>query len=187
MKIPTPATLKKYHITAEYYAALFELQGGVCAVCGKPPLADGLALVIDHKHFTIEYHRFRSIWVMSILGLEKPINEVEGGWLARASIFTTQTDAPWCWAKTQEAAKKAARDYALPRSIRGLLCPGRYKGCNRNLGRVDDPKWLTQAACYLSDPPASKINLGNYNATTGSTSTHASDRQFATRIQTSDH
>jgi hypothetical protein len=31
---------------------------------------------------------------------------------------------------------------------RGLLCGGRM-GCNRRLGRVDDPRWLEAAAAYL--------------------------------------
>lgn len=39
-------------------------------------------------------------------------------------------------------------------AVRGLLCGGRWKGCNRRLGHIDDPKWLKSAAAYLDNPPA---------------------------------
>lgn len=40
------------------------------------------------------------------------------------------------------------------RQVRGLLCGGRYAGCNRRLGRVDNAAWLSAAARYVSEPPA---------------------------------
>jgi hypothetical protein len=43
--------------------------------------------------------------------------------------------------------------------VRGLLCGGRYAGCNAKLGHVDDVEWLKAAAAYLSAPPAQKIIL----------------------------
>ena len=42
-------------------------------------------------------------------------------------------------------------------TVRGLLCGGRYAGCNAKLGHVDDPVWLKAAAAYLLDPPAQRI------------------------------
>jgi hypothetical protein len=58
---------------------------------------------------------------------------------------------------TKKAATEAAREEALPLSVRGLLCAGRYAGCNRKLGRIDDPIWLDRLSAYLKNPPAKKI------------------------------
>ena len=45
------ATLKrKYGITAKEYEALFKRQGGVCAICGRPPKTRRLH--VDHCHRT---------------------------------------------------------------------------------------------------------------------------------------
>lgn len=40
---------KRYKITAEQYEALLEAQGGVCAMCAKPP-ADARRFAVDHDH-----------------------------------------------------------------------------------------------------------------------------------------
>lgn len=42
-------------------------------------------------------------------------------------------------------------------TVRGLLCGGRYAGCNRKLGHVDNIEWLKAAAIYLENPPAQQI------------------------------
>lgn len=39
-------------------------------------------------------------------------------------------------------------------SVRGLLCGGRWAGCNRKLGRIDNVKWLRQVLAYIENPPA---------------------------------
>ncbi len=39
-------------------------------------------------------------------------------------------------------------------SVRGLLCGGRWAGCNRRLGNVDNVTWLSAALAYLQNPPA---------------------------------
>lgn len=39
-------------------------------------------------------------------------------------------------------------------AVRGLLCGGRWKGCNRRLGHIDDAHWLRKASEYLENPPA---------------------------------
>jgi hypothetical protein len=44
---------RHYGITPEVYDALFNAQGGVCAICGKPPEDDKKRrLVVDHNHGT---------------------------------------------------------------------------------------------------------------------------------------
>lgn len=41
--------------------------------------------------------------------------------------------------------------------VRGLLCGGRYAGCNAKLGHVDDVQWLRAAANYIEKPPAQEV------------------------------
>lgn len=61
------------------------------------------------------------------------------------------------WGKTQKEAKDVLLDVALPLSVRGLLCPGRYTGCNRLMGRIDKIDWLKKVIAYLENPPAHKV------------------------------
>lgn len=48
-------------------------------------------------------------------------------------------------------------DLPKKETVRGLLCGGRWAGCNRKLGRLDKPAWLKAAFNYVSDPPAYKL------------------------------
>jgi len=49
LRLASKATLRRYHLSAEQYLAILELQGGVCAICGgRRPYA----LHIDHDHLT---------------------------------------------------------------------------------------------------------------------------------------
>lgn len=53
--------LIKYKITVSEYEAMFEKQGGVCAICKGPPRGSGAKsgrLVVDHCHTT---NRFRGL------------------------------------------------------------------------------------------------------------------------------
>lgn len=43
------------------------------------------------------------------------------------------------------------------KSVRGLLCGGRYAGCNRKLGKIDTMDWLNAACEYIKNPPAKKL------------------------------
>jgi Recombination endonuclease VII len=53
---------------------------------------------------------------------------------------------------------KAAKPQPEKRTlVRGLLCGGRYAGCNARLGRVDDAEWLRAAAAYIEKPPAQAV------------------------------
>ena len=42
-------------------------------------------------------------------------------------------------------------------SVRGILCGGKWAGCNRKLGRLDNIEWLEHAIAYLRDPPAQQL------------------------------
>ena len=42
---------RKFGITPETYNEMLEAQGGVCAICGRPP-RDNISLHVDHEHGT---------------------------------------------------------------------------------------------------------------------------------------
>lgn len=132
---------KNYRWTLAMRDALLKEQDGKCAICGRPENPDA-PLNVDHFHFKVNAKRSDTPsrpdlkwWAVTYLG---PIIISQFG--------TTKTEA---------IAK--VREIALPLSVRGLLCPGRYTGCNRLLGRVDKPQWLRASANYLDNPPARKI------------------------------
>ena len=49
---------------------------------------------------------------------------------------------------------KAKFEVPKKHTVRGLMCGGRYKGCNKRLGHVDDVSWLRGAERYVANPPA---------------------------------
>ena len=61
--------------------------------------------------------------------------------------------------RTKIEAMAKVRERALPLSVRGLLCAGRYAGCNRKLGRIDQIPWLENMLKYLKDPPAQRLRM----------------------------
>jgi hypothetical protein len=127
---------KCYGWTLGMYYDLLKLQNGRCAICGRLP--KDKPLNVDHYHFRVIAERMKDScvgkWVASVLEL----GVIEYG----------QTKI--------EAVEKATK-FALPLSVRGLLCPGRHRGCNRLLGRVDDSVWLWKALAYIENPPARAI------------------------------
>ena len=129
---------KLYRWTLEMYNRLGEIQGWRCAACGRS--AKNMPLNLDHHHFKIEAHRSE-----------------EGNWYAFTRTNGIYVDAI---ARTKTEAVGVVRERALPLSVRGLLCPGRYAGCNRKLGRIDDPKWLRSVLSYLENPPAKQVFSG---------------------------
>lgn len=126
---------KNYHWTNEMYADLFDLQDGKCAGCGRPPR--NAPLNVDHEHFKVLAHRI-----------------ADGNWYAWTKTNGKEFDAVQY---TKKEAVQVCRDRALPYSVRGLLCPGRQRGCNRLLGRVDNIHLLENFIEYLKNPPAQKI------------------------------
>jgi hypothetical protein len=98
-----------YGINSIEFRALYDAQGGLCAVCkkplglyrtGTPGWDNGCRIEVDHKH-----------------GTKLPKRQ----------------------------------------TVRGLLCGGRWAGCNRKLGRIDNVEWLTNALAYVSSPPAALV------------------------------
>jgi hypothetical protein len=134
---------KTYGWTLEMYNALLAEQGGVCAGCGKSATLKRMNL--DHYHFHIRALN-SSNGIMS--------DAVNAKWVARANV----DGCTWHWGNTKKAVTEAARKEALPLSVRGILCAGRYgTGCNTKMGRADDPVWHAKISVYLKNPPAKKI------------------------------
>jgi hypothetical protein len=98
------------------YEDLFELQHGMCAICGKP------------------------LSVNVAFSFGKETNKTR-----RAEV------------DHRHVPKKTKPQPPKRELVRGLLCGGRYAGCNAKLGHVDNIEWLRAAANYLTDPPAQKL------------------------------
>jgi len=134
---------QKYRITLDTYNKIGEAQGWCCGACGRHASEFTVSLNVDHEHFKIEMVRGSND------ALGKP-----NGWIASTTIrnfFIAR------WGSTKAKARKNLQDVALPLSVRGLLCPGRYTGCNRLMGRVDRIDWLKKVLVYLENPPAHSI------------------------------
>jgi hypothetical protein len=124
---------RKYDITLEERNQILKEQDYRCACCGR--LFDGKTrMEVDHEHFKVlaERQLFHSwkAWVGE-----------------RAPLF----------AYTKKRAIELAKRDALRSSVRGILCGGRYAGCNRKLGRIDNIPWMQKCLAYLQDPPARRV------------------------------
>lgn len=133
--------IKKYGVGMELYNELLAFQNHRCAVCGREADTFKQPLNIDHYHFKVTTIKTPDGWEATAV-------------IPRAGLTAIVVRE---YAKTKTQAQDIVKKKALPLSIRGLLCPGRYKGCNRKLGRVDDPVWLTAAAKYLFFTPMQKL------------------------------
>src|ERR1700676_378823 len=134
---------KTYRITLADRQRILEAQGNKCGICGRVEDPADPCLQVDHEHFKIEAER---CWTA-----------IFKGWQAHA-IFKHIDATEWVWGKTKAAAIQAAKDIALPLSVRGLLCRGAHgRGCNTKLGRADDPSWPRKAIQYLENPTARAV------------------------------
>ena len=102
-----------YGLSLEDYKALYDIQKGKCAICG------------------------RKLAFMKVQ--DKP--NIEGrSEIDHAHILKKQKIKP---------SKKS--------TVRGILCGGRWSGCNIKLGKIDNIEWLTNALLYLTNPPAQQL------------------------------
>lgn len=109
---------RTYGITLEEYDSMLARQGYVCKICKRPP-REGLRLCVDHDH------RFDRVKIRVF----KP-DGLGGRWEAECMYKS------WVGAERKEARLKL-RLWLRRQGIRGLLC----NGCNRALGKVQDPRW----------------------------------------------
>ena len=126
---------KCYRWSLAMYNVLSERQHHRCAICGREALT--MPLNVDHEHFKIECHRLLivdKVWEATTTFKDGRLFQARGA--------------------TKTAAVQALKDVALPASVRGLLCAGRYAGCNRKLGSIDNIIWLKNSTTYLEHPPA---------------------------------
>lgn len=134
---------KNYRWTLAMYHALERVQDYKCAGCGRK--AGTMPLNVDHEHFKISARRLKPGEVAD------PKYKWEAYTVVQGSIHISTCG------ETKIEAEDRVRERALPLSVRGLLCAGRYAGCNRLLGRVDKLPWLKNMTHYLEDPPARKV------------------------------
>ena len=100
---------------------------------------------IDHEHFKVTTKR---VVAAELLALNLK-------WVANVVL---KDGRAWeKYASTKAAAIRDIKLTVMPHTVRGLLCPGRYRGCNRLMGRIDNLPWLKKVESYLADPPARKV------------------------------
>jgi hypothetical protein len=125
-----------YGITVAERDAIMAEQNNRCSCCGRP-FDETCRTEVDHEHYKVVSRRSEN---------------GQKGWEARANL--SYVILSWQWAKTKEQAIKLAKKAGLRRSVRGILCGGRYAGCNRRLGKIDRIPWLENVLIYLKAPPA---------------------------------
>jgi hypothetical protein len=138
--------LRQYGITLVERTAIIAEQGGKC-ICGRL-LDETCRLEVDHEHIAVkdvQATRAKNS-VFDQIGLKS------NGWYASTALLRTPV-----WAKVKAEAVRLALKAGRRASVRGVLCGGRYAGCNRKLGRLDDPVWLAAARDYVADPPARRV------------------------------
>jgi Recombination endonuclease VII len=136
--------LAKFYVGVKYYDALLAEQDGKCGVCGRPATDFTVSLNFDHFHFRIETDR------------------IAGGWMATTTNYDGRIYTHT--ARTKQQAIDDLKRLVMPQSIRGLLCPGRYTGCNRLMGRIDKPDWLRKVIHYLENSPAEAMRAAKIRA-----------------------
>ncbi len=77
--------------------------------------------------------------------------------ICQTDLDITTAAPDWQQGMRTEIDHNHAKGLPKRDAIRGLLCGGRWKGCNRRLGHIDDAIWLQAAADYISDPPAQQM------------------------------
>jgi hypothetical protein len=140
---------KCYRWTLAMYNALGERQHWRCAICGREALT--MPLNVDHEHFKIESRRIITDYPAPEKMWESTTKFKDGRTFRAVGL-------------TKTLAIEALNDLALPASVRGLLCAGRYAGCNRKLGSIDNILWLKNSITYLEHPPAQGPTLEERSA-----------------------
>jgi hypothetical protein len=131
---------KSYGWSLRRVKKLDKAQKHRCGICGRLPKK--APLNVDHKHFKVAVRR----------------RSKKKGWIAQVK----ELNRPPFKAKFKKDAIRLAKQDALPHAVRGLLCAGRYAGCNRLIGRIDNIPWLKKVIAYLENPPAKRIFNGRH-------------------------
>lgn len=130
---------RAYGITLAEYNKMLDEQGGVCAICGKPPT--NKRLHTDHDHLS---HKV----VITIT--KDSINGTYTAWAEGGAHGVNIYFYPDN--KTRKEARARAKLDAKRKSVRGLLC----WPCNRALQKFrDNPDLMESAAKYIRKYKAS--------------------------------
>lgn len=137
---------KLYGITSTQYDEMLGRQGGVCAICGRPPVNNRLAVDHDHKprYFKVHTQKREDKWYATLAFLS-------GGVFYKVDdsgniVPCGPPDLPTFSNRTRNGAIHELRYWLKRESVRGLLC----FSCNSGLRKYsDDPQRLNNAAEYL--------------------------------------
>jgi len=126
---------KMGHIVADWGG---RSPSGSCKACVKHK-----SLLRNYGITLVEYLAIGEFQGWKCAICDKPLDRVSGlpgfGRSGRAEL-------------DHQHAKEVDRKYA-----RGVLCGGRWSGCNRKIGRIDDIVWLMRVVHYLQYPPAKAV------------------------------
>jgi len=132
-KVTDTRLQKAYGISLAEYNGLLAYQGGVCAICKKPPT--GRRHHVDHDHS----------WTK--VKVESSKDKPSGVWLATAIWKWDSLPFPFtAGGETKSIAIRKVKRQLLRASVRGILCAW----CNRGLRYYhDNPEFMQNAADYL--------------------------------------
>jgi len=118
---------RTYGITLAEYEQRLADQGGVCAICKKPPGKNRLS--VDHDHV---YDRVKIV-----------VQKLNNIWIAVAKVFGKDFTSG---GPVRKLVKESVRRLLRRQSVRGLCC----WSCNKGLQYYrDNPEFLRNAADYL--------------------------------------
>lgn len=95
---PAPVTLARHGLTLEQWQAMWDRQGGRCAVCHRPPAS---RLVIDHDHAAARKG------LPAVRGLLCP--------LCNGKLGKVRDDAAWCRSAADYLEAGVAVDTPYPK------------------------------------------------------------------------
>lgn len=136
--------LNKYGITLAEREAIMKFQDYKCPGCGRD--LRECRPEVDHEHVTlkmIQTHQFLSA---------APYARGGKAWYGTVTLSSGTVVSAGAGTKA-EVIKKVKQAAKRP-SVRGICCGGRYAGCNRKMGRLDNIPWLENTVKYLKNPPA---------------------------------
>jgi hypothetical protein len=121
-------------------------EGGRCRLCAKNAhLETKYGITLEEYEELFRFQNGKCAICGRLLALNKFEGILQDPTLGRAEV------------DHKHYLKKDAKKVDKKSTVRGILCGGRYAGCNAKLGHVDNVEWLRAAATYLENPPAQQL------------------------------
>jgi len=139
--------MNKYGITLAERDEIMKYQDYKCPGCGRD--LRECRPEVDHEHITM-----KMIDVVLVKGSVFEQIGFTDKWIASVIVGGKRITAR---AQTKTAVIKLVKQAAKRPSVRGICCGGRYAGCNRKMGRLDNIPWLENTVKYLKSPPARTV------------------------------